>query len=207
MSIDIAAARSRDQINQEIILAHKNRRLPSQPPVESLTASIPSMNRTTLQDSQQALPTQSQALPTQQSALSSDVRHLLSLTRDALGRLLLGLSGILHNHDMICAPCWIHNRESAHELKKCRDIGVGYLTSGSTHKAWKGRFNLPKGQCYRCCFPQVSVYYSVTRYQVHNILRIFFRLKASMRTMFQENHAEELTSLGQWHFRYGTLVR
>lgn len=155
MSISVAAARSRDQTNLDIIASYDRRRVPSPPSFESASQAIP----TTLR----ALPTMQPAIPLLLSDAdqSVSVRHMLNLTTGTLGRYLQELTSLL-NCSEICAPCWVHNRKFDHQLTKCTDIGVGYRTTGSKHKAWKASFNLPKGVCFRCCLPQVSVLVSVS---------------------------------------------
>jgi len=197
MSITVAAAHSRDQTNLEIRKSFNDRRLP--PLVESTSNLSPTTSHPRVESAsipatlQGPLPTQS-ALPLNAAdqSVSSDVVSMLSKTTADLGCYLGELRDILDGPD-ICAPCWIHNRNFRHPLRNCQDIGATYQTTRSAHKKWKSEFNMPSGQCYHCCLPQVSVYCSVL---VH-IKRVFFRSKASMEKIFTAKIAQVLTSLGR----------
>lgn len=179
MSISVAAARSRDQTNLEIMASCNGRRscLPSSVELEP-ASTIPNRVPTTTTLQEALLPTQStlsSTPPLSGADQSISVRHMLSLATWKLVEHLKRLSALLSRSD-ICAPCWVHKQECAHQLNKCKGIGLGYLQVGSKHKAWKGSFNLPKGQCFRCCLPQVSAIAYWSQYWQH-ILRKFFQIR------------------------------
>ena len=150
MSILVTAARSRDETTLVEVMesCNNNRHFP--PSVESASSSIPST-------SQAALLTQSiRTSESRTGDLSVALRKMLSLSNNALSQYIVGRRDFLNDPE-ICAPCWIHRQEHSHQLGDCMGIALGYQNSGSKYRAWKASFNLQKGQCYRCCLPQVSV--------------------------------------------------
>ena len=57
----------------------------------------------------------------------------------------------------ICSPCWLYGKQSNHKIEACTKVAAGYTRSGSKFRGWKASFNLPVGQCFKCCLPQVFI--------------------------------------------------
>jgi hypothetical protein len=153
MSIEIAAARSRDETNLQIMKGFAERSDCHMPPsVESTSTPIP--NTSAQLQSTQALPTQS-ILTSSAAGPSLSVRNLLSLSENMLKDHLVKIRNLLNNRD-ICAPCWVHRLSHSHNIINCAQVAVGYQLDRSKYRTWKSKLNMPNGHCYSCCFPQVS---------------------------------------------------
>lgn len=143
MSIQVTAARSRDEQNVQIMKGFAEHRLP--PPGKSASAPILTGEEVAL-----PAPTPSGASP------SIAFKNLLSLSDSTIKSHLNEMRGLLADHK-ICVPCFIHHREYSHGSDQCTEVAVGYDQNGSKYRSWKSKLDLPNGQCFRCCYPQVSV--------------------------------------------------
>lgn len=117
------------------------------------------------------LPAQSIPTPSGSRPLSPSIayRNLLSLSENTMKIHLVEVRKFF-NAPEICAPCTIHGRFDSHEIDYCTEVAIGYEQSGSKYKTWKSKLDLPKGICYNCCYPQVSL---VSQYRC-NLLSNFF---------------------------------
>jgi hypothetical protein len=146
MSIEVTAARSRDEHNLQIMKGFAQRRL---------QLSDKSASTSVLAGKEAVVPGQS--IPTPGGAgLSTHFKYFLSLSENSIKSHLMDMTNRLLVKPNICSPCFIHGLEHSHQMHDCTEVAFGYQESGSKFNQWKSRHDIPKFHCYSCGIPQVS---------------------------------------------------
>ena len=137
---------------------------PSAPPTAT--------SRNMLTDSQvgQAVAAQPTQLPQLASTPSAPTGNAdISLSAIATGaapetslrQRLAALQRFVLDKEAFCPPCWSQSHSFDHIIDVCPRSVTDYIQLGSPYRAWKSRWDIPRGNCFSCCLPTVCEFSSL----------------------------------------------